>query len=237
MPLAAENASQRRLIRMASKGDRLRGLRMSVTLTSVGDTLDELERFLDRCGFHSCRRTATSTLLVENSSGRAEDPDERCAGATRIASLPGCLGSTPPERRGRASEAASRARRRRKRRTKHSGAVGDGPKRTPSKNQLGGLGVGVSRLSRLRRADGGAGLPRIGPIPLRSPKGQCPAAGRGPLDSEELGRRRRLFRRSRERKDGVAITVDHYGHLNLSDIARDLALVEATGINPLQGEE
>lgn len=35
----------------------------------------------------------------------------------------------------------------------------------------------------------------------------------------------------------IATTVDQYGHLDLSDIARDLALVEAAEINPLQGEE
>src|SRR5215211_9244018 len=35
----------------------------------------------------------------------------------------------------------------------------------------------------------------------------------------------------------IATTVDQYGHLDLSDIARDVALVESAGINPLQSEE
>ena len=35
----------------------------------------------------------------------------------------------------------------------------------------------------------------------------------------------------------IATTIDLYGHLDLSDIARDVALVEAAGINPLQGEQ
>jgi integrase/recombinase XerD len=35
----------------------------------------------------------------------------------------------------------------------------------------------------------------------------------------------------------IATTVDLYGHLDLSDVARDLALVEAYGINPERGEE
>jgi integrase/recombinase XerD len=35
----------------------------------------------------------------------------------------------------------------------------------------------------------------------------------------------------------IATTVDLYGHLDLSDVARDLALVESRGINPLQGME
>jgi hypothetical protein len=35
----------------------------------------------------------------------------------------------------------------------------------------------------------------------------------------------------------IAITVDLYGHLDLSDVARDLALVEGSGeINPLHSE-
>ena len=35
----------------------------------------------------------------------------------------------------------------------------------------------------------------------------------------------------------IATTVDLYGHLDLSDVARDLALIEAYGINPERGEE
>ena len=35
----------------------------------------------------------------------------------------------------------------------------------------------------------------------------------------------------------IATTVDLYGHLDLSDVARDLALVEAFGINPEQSED
>jgi integrase/recombinase XerD len=35
----------------------------------------------------------------------------------------------------------------------------------------------------------------------------------------------------------IATTVDLYGHLDLSDVARDLALVESHGINPEQSEE
>jgi integrase len=35
----------------------------------------------------------------------------------------------------------------------------------------------------------------------------------------------------------IATTVDLYGHLDLSDVARDLALVEGYGINPLQRED
>jgi integrase/recombinase XerD len=35
----------------------------------------------------------------------------------------------------------------------------------------------------------------------------------------------------------IATTVDLYGHLDLSDLARDLALVEGYGINPLGGAE
>jgi integrase len=34
----------------------------------------------------------------------------------------------------------------------------------------------------------------------------------------------------------IAVTVDLYGHLDLSDVARDLALVEGHGISPLQRE-
>jgi hypothetical protein len=32
-------------------------------------------------------------------------------------------------------------------------------------------------------------------------------------------------------------TVDLYGHLDLADVARDLALVESFGINPKQRED
>jgi hypothetical protein len=35
----------------------------------------------------------------------------------------------------------------------------------------------------------------------------------------------------------IATTVYLYGHLDLSDVARDLALVESRGINPRQGME
>ncbi len=35
----------------------------------------------------------------------------------------------------------------------------------------------------------------------------------------------------------IATTVDLYGHLDLSDVARDLALVDSHGINPVQMEE
>jgi hypothetical protein len=35
----------------------------------------------------------------------------------------------------------------------------------------------------------------------------------------------------------IATTVDLYDHLDLSDVARDLALVEAAGINPLRSED
>jgi hypothetical protein len=35
----------------------------------------------------------------------------------------------------------------------------------------------------------------------------------------------------------IATTVDLYGHLDLSDVARDLALVESFGINPDQSED
>jgi hypothetical protein len=35
----------------------------------------------------------------------------------------------------------------------------------------------------------------------------------------------------------IATTVDLYGHLDLSDVARDLALVESFGINPDVSEE
>jgi hypothetical protein len=34
----------------------------------------------------------------------------------------------------------------------------------------------------------------------------------------------------------IATTMDLYGHLDLSDVARDLAIVEGYGINPLQSE-
>lgn len=39
--------------------------RMEVSLTSGRETLDDLERFLDGCGFRSRRRTAASTLVIE----------------------------------------------------------------------------------------------------------------------------------------------------------------------------
>jgi hypothetical protein len=35
----------------------------------------------------------------------------------------------------------------------------------------------------------------------------------------------------------IATTVDQYGHLDLSDVARDLALVESFGFNPDLSEE
>jgi integrase len=35
----------------------------------------------------------------------------------------------------------------------------------------------------------------------------------------------------------IATTMDLYGHLDLSDVARDLALVETRGINPPEGME
>jgi hypothetical protein len=40
-----------------------------MSLTSGGETLDELERFLDGCGFRSRQRILASTLLVEVHQG------------------------------------------------------------------------------------------------------------------------------------------------------------------------